>query len=142
MSDDTDYPYDGTDTTEKRVTITIEDCPLPVAEDSREEALADLEDAIGGLLHSHMEPTSITTRTGHYYVEIGDDCPRCGGTLDLRDYTYSENGAVAEANCATISDCGWRGRAVYRLIDLESGPVVGGESAVDNGDIVPSYHSY
>lgn len=142
MDDNTDSDSTEKPTIEERVTVTIEDCPLPVGETAREEALTDLEDAVSGLLHGHMEPASITTRTGHHYVQIGDDCPHCGGTLELRDYTYSENGAVAEANCADISDCGWRGRAVYRLIDLESGPVVGGESAVANGNVAPSYHSY
>ena len=144
MSDDTDNNdsiYDA-DTTEKRITITIEDCPLPVTETAREEALADLEDAIGSLLYGHMEPANITTRTGHHYVQIGDDCPYCGGTLELREYTYCDNGAVAEANCAHTPNCEWRGRAVYRMIDLESGPVVDGESAVRTGDMTPSYLPY
>jgi hypothetical protein len=142
MSDDADtYDADGTDTIEKRVTITIEDCPLPFAEDDREEALADLEDAIGGLLHEHLEPASITTTAGYRYAEIEDDCPRCGLDLEFRDYTYTHNGASAEANCPD-PDCVWRGNAIYRLTDLEGGRGSTFESAVLTGDITPSYHPY
>ena len=133
---------DSTDTAKKRVTISIEDYPLPTAEDDRTKALEDLEEAIGGLLHEHADHASITTRTGHHYLEIGDDCPRCGGTLDLREYIYCDNGAVAEANCAYAPGCKWRGRAIYRLIDLESGTMTDVNSAVANGDVTPSYYSY
>jgi hypothetical protein len=143
MSDDTDNNdgTDGTDTIEKRVTITIEDCPLPLAEDDREEALEDLEDAIGGLLHGHMEPTSITTMTGYQYAAIEDNCPLCGLDLELREYTYTHNGASAEANCPD-PDCGWRGTAIYQLADLEGGRGSIFESAVLTGDATPSYHPY
>ena len=51
-------------------------------------------------------------------------------------------GPVAEANCARSPECEWRGRAIYRLIDFESGPVADGESAVANGDMTPSYYPY
>ena len=91
---------DSTEMEASRVTISIGDYPLPVGEDDRTKALEDLEEAIGGLFHGHADHASITTRAGHHYVEIGDNCPRCGGTLELREYTYCDNGAVAEANCA------------------------------------------
>ena len=133
---------DSTDTVETRVTISIEDYPLPVAEDARARVLEQFEEAVRGLLHWHADPGRIITRTGHHYVEVGDDCPRCGGTLALREYTYCDNGAVAEASCAHAPECDWRGRAVYRLVDLESEPVVDGESAVANGDLTPSYYLY
>ena len=133
---------DSTETEASRVTISIENYPLPVGEDDRTKALEDLEETIGGLLHGHADHASITTRAGHHYVEIGDNCPRCGGTLELREYTYCDNGAVAEANCAHAPDCDWRGRAIYRLIDLESGPITDANSAVANGDMTPSYYPY
>ena len=133
---------DDDDMTETRITISIEDYPLPVVEDERRKALEDLEEAVRGLLHWHADPARITTKTGHHFVEVGDDCPRCGGTLALREFTYRDNGAVAEASCAHAPECDWRGRADYRLIDLESGPVVDGESAVANGDLRPSYSPY
>lgn len=140
MSGDTGN-NDGIDTIEKRVTITIEDCPLPLAEDDRGEALEDLEDAIGGFLHGHMEPASITTTTGYRYAEIEDSCPFCGRDLELCEYTYTHNGASAEANCPD-PDCGWRGNAIYRLTDLEGGRGSAFESAVLTGDATPSYHPY
>ena len=133
---------DSPDTEASRVTISIENYPLPTAEDDRTKALEDLEEAIGGLLHGQTDTASITTRTGHRYVEIGDDCPRCGGTLELREYTYCDNGAVAEANCAHAPECDWRGRAIYRLIDLESGPTTDVNSAVVDGDVTPSCYPY
>ena len=131
-----------TDTIEKRVTITVEDCPLPLSEDARKEALEELEDEIGHLLHERVEPASITTTTGYRYAQIDDSCPRCGDRLQLRSYTYSENGAYAEANCADASDCDWRGTAIYRLIDLEGGIGSAAESAVLTGDATPSYYPY
>ena len=141
MGDSTDSDSTET-TTEERVMITLTDYPVPVAEDDRETGLEALEDAISQLLDVNIVPADITARVGHYYVQIGDDCPRCGGTLELREYTYCDNGAVAEANCAHAPDCEWRGRAIYRLIDLESGPVADVESAVANGDMTPSYYPY
>jgi hypothetical protein len=141
MGDSTDSDSTET-TTEERVTITLTDYPVPVAEDDRETGLEALEDAISQLLDVNIAPADITARVGHHYVQIGDDCPRCGGTLELREYTYCDNGAVAEANCAHAPDCEWRGRAIYRMIDLESGPVTDVESAVANGDMTPSYYSY
>src|SRR5699024_2481088 len=101
-----------------------------------------LKDSINELLGDNIESADITTKVGHHYVQIGDDCPRCGGTLELREYTYCDNGAVAEANCAHTPDCDWRGQAVYRFIDLESGPASEFDSAVANGDITPSYYPY
>ena len=139
MGDNTDSASTET-TTEERVTITLHDYPIPTDEVERGVVLEMLEDAINDL--SDVNPVDTTTRIGHHYVQIGDDCPRCGGTLELREYTYCDNGAVAEANCAHAPECEWRGRAIYRMIDLESGPVADVESAVANGDMAPSYHSY
>jgi hypothetical protein len=142
MGDNTISDSTEKTTTEERVTITLTDYPIPVAEDDREIGLEALEDAISQLLGVNVASADITTRVGHHYVQIGDDCPRCGGTLELREYTYCDNGAVAEANCARAPECEWRGRAIYRMIDLESGPAADVESAVANGDITPSYHPY
>lgn len=142
MDDNTDGDSNEKTTTEERVTITLRNYPIPVTEDEREIGLEALKDAISQLLGVNVAPADIMVRVGHHYVQIGDDCPRCGGTLELREYTYCDNGAVAEANCAHAPDCSWRGRAIYRLIDLESGPVADVESAVANGDMAPSYHSY
>ena len=144
MMDDNNTDRDNTETTttEDRVTITLHDYPVPDAEDEREIALEALKDAINDHLDGNTKSADITTRVGHHYVQINDNCPRCGGRLELREYTYYDNGAVAEANCANAPDCEWRGHAVYRLIDLESGPAVDAESAVANGDMTPSYYPY
>jgi hypothetical protein len=142
MDDNTDGDSNEKTTTEERVTITLRNYPIPVTEDEREIGLEALKDAISQLLGVNVAPADITVRVGHHYVQIGDDCPRCGGTLELREYTYCDNGAVAEANCAHAPECEWRGRAIYRIIDLESGPAADVESAVANGDITPSYHPY
>ena len=85
---------DCTDTVETRVTISIEDYPLPVAEDARTRAQEALKDAVRGLLHWHADLSRITTRTGHHYVQISDDCLRCGGTLALREYTTATTGRL------------------------------------------------
>ena len=136
MSDDTD------DTVEKRVTITVEDCPLPLSEDDREEALEELEDAVGSLLDERIGPADLTTRSGYQYAQVDNRCPRCGGRLELRGFNYLENGACAEANCANVPDCKWTGTAIYRLIDFEGGPGAAAESAVITGEITPLYYPY
>ena len=139
MSDD----INDTDTIEKRITITIEDCPLPLSEDDREGALEGLEDELGHLLHQQgMASASITTTTGYRYAQVPERCPLCGTRLELRSYTYSDNGAYADASCADAPECGWRGTAVYRLIDLEGGVGATTESAVLTGDATPEYYPY
>jgi hypothetical protein len=142
MDDTTDSSSGERQTVEKRVMITVRDYPVPVVEDDREIGLEALEDAINDQLGNDIDPASITATTGHHFTEIDDECPRCGGTLELRDYTYCNGGAVAEANCINAPDCEWRGQAVYRLVDLAGGAVKDGESAVTTGEVTPTYIPY
>ena len=129
-------------TTEERVTITLHDYPIPTDNDERAEELGALKKALSAMPGVSIDPTDITTTVGHHYVQIGDDCPYCGSSLELRDYTYTDSGAVAEANCSNSPDCGWRSQAIYRLVDLgrSSEGVIG--TAVTNGDANPSYVPY
>ena len=131
---------DTDDTVEKRVTITVEDCPLPLSEDDRKEALEELEEAVGSLLNERIGPVDLTVRSGYQYAQVDSRCPCCGGRLELRGFSYLENGACAEANCANIPECKWTGTAIYRLIDLEGGPGAAAESAVIMGEVTPSYY--
>ena len=141
MDDSTDSDSTET-TTEERVTITLYGYLVPTDDIERNQELGAFKEALTAMPGVSIHPRDIAITVGHHYVQIGDDCPRCGGTLELREYTYCDNGAVAEANCAHAPDCEWRGRAIYRMIDLESGPVTDVESAVANGDMTPSYYSY
>lgn len=142
MDETTDTNRNERSTTEERVTITLTDYPVPVAEDDREVGLEMLEDEISDLLGSNVDPASITTTTGHRFTGIDDVCPRCGGTLELRDYTYCDGRATAEANCINAPDCEWRGKALYQLVDLAGSSVKDGESAVTTGEATPTYIPY
>lgn len=142
MDDTTDSNGDKRRTTEERVTITLRDYPIPVAENDRGIGLKVLEDTVSDLLGDSIDPASVTVTTGHRFTQIDDECPRCGGTLELRDYTYCNGGAVAEANCINAPDCEWRGQAVYRLVDLAGGAIRNSESAVTTGKVTPTYYPY
>lgn len=85
---------------------------------------------------------SVVGTTGHQYTQVKPDCPTCGTHLRRRDEGFdAANGAAETAACPA---CGWTGRAVYRLIDLEVLPPDTDEaptSAVASGAIQPHYHS-
>lgn len=129
-------------TTEERVTITLHDCPIPIDEDERTEELNALKKTLTETLGGSIDHTDIATTVGHHYVQIGDDCPCCGSSLELRDFTYAGNGAVAEANCSNNPSCSWRGRAIYRLVDLGQRSDGSDSTAVADGDATPSYIPY
>lgn len=133
----------GYDAEQETVTVTLKDCTLPTDEDKRKVALEALRREVGGVLSVGVkyDPNTVATHVGHHYTEIDDDCPWCGSALELRDFSYTNNGAIAEANCEHEPDCGFRGQVVYRLTDIvEQGLSEKGE--VEKGELTPSYHPY
>jgi hypothetical protein len=75
-----------------------------------------VETAVAAVLADHgLDADRLRTVAGHTYASIEADCPLCGDRLKLieprLEYT---NGASARATC----ECGWRGDAIYRLLDL------------------------
>ena len=133
----------GYDAEQETVTITLEDCTLPADEEKRKVALEALRRKIDDLFSIEVkhDPDTVAIHVGHHYTEINDDCPWCGSALELRDFSYINNGAIAEANCEHEPDCEFRGRVVYRLTDIvEQGLNEKGE--VEKGELTPSYHVY
>jgi hypothetical protein len=107
---------DDTSTTGDHVSLLIKQPDLPDDDQRRDAFLEDLEAAVEAVLAGHgLDADHLHTIDGHTYASIQDVCPQCGDRLQLieprLEYT---NGASARATC----ECGWRGDAVYRLIDL------------------------
>lgn len=109
MQDDTSTPGD-------HVSLLIEQPDLPDDEQRRNAFLDDLETAVEAVLADHgLDADHLRTFDGHTYASIKTDCPLCDDRLKLIESTLGpNNGAFATASCR----CGWRGDAIYRLIDL------------------------
>jgi len=124
---------DITSTTGDHVSLFIEQPDLPDDEQQREALLDDVETAVEAVLADHgLNANQLRTVDGHTYASIETDCPRCGDQLKLieprLEYT---NGASARATC----ECGWRGDAVYRLIDLhETQPRTTGDDVTPDSE--------
>lgn len=105
-----------TSTVGEQVSILLQQLDLPTAEPNREELLNDLELAVEAVLAEHgLAADRVKTIGGHTYASIDADCPECRERLRvIEPFLDASNGAFATASC----DCGWRGEAVYRLIDL------------------------
>jgi hypothetical protein len=107
--------YD-TPTTGDHISLLIDQLDLPDDDQRRDALLNDVEAAVEAVLADHgLDTDYLRTVDGHTYASIETDCPLCGDRLKLieprLEYT---NGVSARATC----ECGWRGDAIYRLIDL------------------------
>jgi hypothetical protein len=137
---------DANQTTEYRLTITVDDADLPINETVRHAFLDNLGSQIRDLLvENHgieVAENDITVATGYRYAQVPADCPLCGERLDLLSvHLDDENGAYTSAMCPD-EDCEWSGDAVYRIVDLEGSETDAFESSVLTGDITPSYYPY
>jgi len=117
-------------TTGDHVSLLIDQLGLPDDEQRRDAFLEDLETAVEAVLADHgLDADHLRTIDGHTYASIESDCPLCGNRLKLiepkLEYT---NGASARATC----ECGWRGDAIYRLIDLHER-----QSPTSDDDAIP-----
>lgn len=139
--------YNGS-TTGDQLTLFIRDCDLPETEEKREKVAAELETALFEVLAEHdIAADRATLIDGHTYSSVQATCPACGDPLRLIEPALdAENGAVASASCP----CGWRGEAVYRLIDFREHlegmssfeAALEDNSSVRLGDIQPMYTPY
>jgi hypothetical protein len=121
---------DNTSTTGDHVSLLIEQPDLPDDEQQCEALLNDVETAVEAVLADHdLDAARLRTVHGHTYASIEADCPLCGDRLKLieprLEYT---NGASARATC----ECGWRGNAIYRLVDLHENQ---SRTGVDEGTV-------
>lgn len=124
---------DDTSTTGDHVSLLIEQPDLPDDDQQRDALLDDLETAVETVLADHgLNADHLRTFGGHTYASIETDCPQCGDRLKLIEPTLGpNNGAFATASC----ECGWRGDAIYRLIDLhETRSRTAGDEAQPNSE--------
>lgn len=105
----------STNDTEANLSIIAEDVDVPDSEDESEKLLQDVEAAVKEVLTEYgLEPSFLLVNDGHVYSQIKDTCPQCNKHIKLLEPELcSEGRATAHASC----DCGWYGRAIYRLID-------------------------
>jgi hypothetical protein len=107
---------------ENPLTIMIRDCNLTDDESKKSQILEDMREALSEILTEYdvaeEDEDSLVMYDGNIYAQtnVHVHCPDCQNPLKLRELRLGpENGADAVASCS----CGWSGRAVYRLIDLE-----------------------
>jgi hypothetical protein len=127
------------------VIAVAQQCTLP-DDETQQEAL--LEDLAATLEEHGINPTRLQICDGDVYAQtnIHVKCPECRERLTLRGVRAGpENGVSADAQCT----CGWTGRAVYRLIDLQENLLTdAGERKIDpdscvvNRDMRVSYTPY
>lgn len=127
------------------LTIRVKGAQLPEDGETLERIEDRLGTVVGDILREDygVQAEGVTTRIGHEYTQISDNCPWCGEMVELFELEAdTENGAYATAEC-TDDDCEFYGTAVYRLIDFERfNPEDGFEAAVNEGICTPSYYGY
>jgi hypothetical protein len=133
----------GTEEQADELVIRVSGAALPDGEQERDTILQDLGRQVGRILSENhgIHADSVSGDVGPQYTQIGDDCPVCGHSgVELRDYTYTGNGATASAFCP---ECDWAGTAIYRLIDYEAHrPDDDWRSAVESDRKTAHYHEY
>jgi hypothetical protein len=127
----------------KRVTITVEECPLPSTVHERDVVCNDFKTAVRTAIPAadDQPPTEITVRMSYHYAQVDTACPQCHEPLvvDRIRLTKANDGAHADVWCPT---CEYSGTAVFRAVDYEGGLGHGHESAVLTGALTPSYEPY
>lgn len=97
--------------------IMARNSTLPEDEGKRKQSLQALKSTLANAcIDFDIYPDSFTVYDGHIYSQVDLSCPDCGDNLAVREFNSGTgNGGDATAECS----CGFSGRAVYRLIDLE-----------------------
>jgi hypothetical protein len=97
------------------IVAIAEDCELPNDEQHFDALLNDLRETFE---KHNVSPEALQIYDGNIHSQTCFDrrCPECDDRLKLSQLTPdNNNGAAASAHCS----CGWTGRALYRLIDLQ-----------------------
>ena len=95
------------------ISLIAEDVQLQ--SDEKRQLTEDLK----SLLSEYGIEQKVRLYDGPIYAQTSThmDCPECGDQLKLQKAEYdAEDGVTASVECT----CGWRGRGVYRLVDLET----------------------
>lgn len=99
------------------LTIVAENGTVP--DDQTEQFLDDVIAAVRAVQEAYdQDPGNYTVFDGHLRTQTNPHvkCPECREQLRLRGLRLDdENGANAMAYCR----CGWKGLALYRLVDLK-----------------------
>jgi len=97
--------------------IKARNSTLPEDPETKKRTLKALKTAIANAcIDFDIHPDSVAVYDGPIYSQVDLTCPDCRGSLTLRDFQPGpSNDADATAEC----HCGFSGRAVYRVIDIE-----------------------
>jgi len=103
--------------TNDHLLIKTRNSTLPEDSETKKQALQAIKTAIANAcIDFDIHPDSVTVYDGPIYSQVDLSCPDCRGSLTLRNFQPGRsNGADATAEC----QCGFSGRAVYRVIDIE-----------------------
>lgn len=123
--------------------IMAKNCSLPVDEEEKQQLMHNLYAVMEPVLNDYqIAPEQVMAYDNNIYSEVPACCPDCGQALTIIEIEAGpKNGASASASCG----CGWHGRAVYRLIDLEeTNPQqeFNQQTSVNQGQIDPRYAPY
>lgn len=97
--------------------ISVRSASLPEDREEIRQRVQEIKSALEEVLLSYnVDPSRIKPFDGDVYSQIEANCPDCGEPLTLTEFDLGpENGRDSRATC----ECGYEGRAVYRLVDLE-----------------------
>lgn len=102
--------------TNDKIILIADGCTADSADDTQ-RLLNDMYLALANVLVDHeLYSDRVHVFTGNMYAHFEDRCPNCRHRLQLgRISREAPHFATAPARCS----CGWRGRAVYNIIDYE-----------------------
>lgn len=97
--------------------IVAKNSALPDSREKKDSCLDALKSAIADVFIDHgIYPDGFRVYDGNLYSQVSLNCPDCGDSVrPLTVEQGAENGADGELRCV----CGFTGRAVYRLVDIE-----------------------
>lgn len=97
--------------------IVAKNSALPDATEEKNNCLEVLTSALADVfVDFRVYPDGFSVYDGHLYSQVELSCPDCGTAMTpIHISPGPENGASAAIQCS----CGFEGRAVYRLVDIE-----------------------
>lgn len=129
-----------------RVAFVLRQCNLPTDAEAQQQFRQDACSALTeAAAYNQVFPSSIRVFDGPSYTQIKANCPVCRNPLQFQHVELDpENGAKAPVTCL----CGWSGRAIFRLIELQddnadtSDKITDYSSCVTEHNLYPKFYPY